>query len=50
MVKIALKVEVNKLNINKLLNVNLNYSKKVDDLDVGKSKTVLKDLKRLSGG
>ena len=45
---IALKAEVDKLNINKLANVptSLNNLKtKVDDLDVGKLKTVPVDLK-----
>ena len=44
---IALKTEVGKLNINKLVNVstNLTNSKtKVDDLDVGKLKAVPIDL------
>ena len=44
---IALKTEVGKLNINKLVNVStsLNNSKtKVDDLDVGKLKAVPIDL------
>ena len=48
---IALKAEVDKPDINKLVNVptTLNNSKtKVDDLDVGKSKIVLVDLKKLS--
>ena len=48
---IALKAEVDKLNINKLTNVptSLNNLKaKVDDLDVGKLKTVPVDLKKLS--
>ena len=48
---IALKAEVNKLDINKLTNVptSLNNSKtKVDDLDVGKLKTPPVDLKKLS--
>ena len=48
---IALKAEVNKLDIKKLVNVatNLNNLKtKVDDLDVGKSKTFPVDLKTLS--
>ena len=44
---IALKAEVDKLDINKL--TNLNYLKtKVDDLDVGKLKTLPVDLKKLS--
>ena len=48
---IALKAEVDKLDINKLVNVptSLNNLKtKVDDLDVGKLKTVPVDLKKLS--
>ena len=48
---IALKAEVDKLEINKLINVptSLNNLKtKVDDLDVGNLKTVHVDLKRLS--
>ena len=48
---IALKLEVDKLDINKLVNVptSLNNLKtKVDDLDVGKLKTVPVDLKKLS--
>ena len=47
-----MKAEVDKLNINKLVNVptSLNNLKtKVDDLDVGKLKTVPLDLKKLSG-
>ena len=47
---ITLKVEVDKLDINKLVNVptSLNNLKtKVDDLDVGKLKTVPVDLKEL---
>ena len=46
-----MKAEVDKLNINKLVNVptSLNNLKtKVDDLDVGKLKTVPVDLKKLS--
>ena len=46
----ALKVEVDKLDINKLINVltSLNNLKtKVDDLDVGKLKTAPEDLKKL---
>ena len=46
-----MKAEVDKFNINKLVNVptSLNNLKaKVDDLDVGKLKTVLVDLKKLS--
>ena len=48
---IALKPEVDKLDINKLINVptSLNNLKtKVDDLDLGKLKTVPVDLKKLS--
>ena len=48
---IALKAEVDKLDINKLTNVPTslnNLQTKVDDLDVGKLKTVLVDLKKLS--
>ena len=48
---LALKAEVDKLNINKLFSIptSLNNLKtKVDDLDVGKLKTVLEDLKQLS--
>ena len=48
---IALKAEVNKLDINELINVStsLNNSKtNVGDLDVGNLKTVPVDLKRLS--
>ena len=48
---IALKAEVDKLDINKLTNVptSLNHLKtKVDDLDFGKLKTVAVDLKKLS--
>ena len=47
---IALKSEVDKLDVNKLVNIptSLNNSKtKVDDLDVGKLKTVSIDLKKL---
>ena len=47
---IALKAEVGKLNINKLVNVPTtlnNLKTKVNDLDVGKSKTVSIDLKKL---
>ena len=46
-----MKDEVDKLDINKLVNVptSLNNLKtKVDDLDVGKLKTVPADLKKLS--
>ena len=48
---ITLKAEVDKLDINKLVDVptSLNNLKtKVDDLDVGKLKTVPVDLKKLS--
>ena len=48
---ITLKAEVDKLDINKLVNVptSLNNLKtKVNDLDVGKLKTVPLDLKKLS--
>ena len=48
---ISLKAEVDRLDINKLVNVptSLNNLKaKVDDLDVGKLKTVPVDLKKLS--
>ena len=48
---IALKAEVDKLDINKLINVptNLNNLKtKVDDLDVAKLKSVPINLKKLS--
>ena len=48
---IALKAEVDKLDINKFVNVptSLNNLKtKVNDLDVGQSKTVPVDLKKLS--
>ena len=48
---IALKAEVDKLDINKLVNVptSLNNLKiKVDDLDVGKLKTAPVELKKLS--
>ena len=48
---IASKAEVDKLDINKLVNVptSLNNLKtKVDDLDVGKLKTILVDIKKLS--
>ena len=48
---IALKAEVDKLDINKLTNVpsSLNNLKtKVDDLDVGKLKAVPADLKKIS--
>ena len=42
-----MKAEVNKLSINKLVNVPTSMNKKVDDLDVGKSKTVLVGSKKL---
>ena len=48
---IALKAEVDKLDINKLVNVPTGLNKlktKVDDLDVGKLKTVPVDLKKIS--
>ena len=48
---IALKAEVDKLDINKLVNVPTNFNNlktKVDDLDVGKLKTAPVDLKKLS--
>ena len=48
---IALKAEVDKLDINRLTNVPTslnNLKRKVDDLDVGKLKTVPIDLKKLS--
>ena len=48
---IALKAEVDKLDINRLTNVPTslnNLKRKVDDLDVGKLKTVPVDLKKLS--
>ena len=47
----TLKVEVDKLDINKHVNVSTslnNLKTKVDDLDVGKLKTVPIDLKKLS--
>ena len=47
---IALKAEVDKLDINKLVNVPTslkNLKTKVDDLDAGKLKTVPVDLKKL---
>ena len=46
-----MKAEVEKLNINKLTNVATslnNFKTKVDDLGVGKLKTVPGDLKKLS--
>ena len=48
---IALKAEVDKLEINKLVNVSTslnNLKTKVDDLNVGKLKSVPIDLKKLS--
>ena len=48
---IALKAEVDKLDINRLTNVPTslnNLKRKVDDLNVGKLKTVPVDLKKLS--
>ena len=45
-----MKAEVDKLSINKLVNVSSslnNFKTKVDDLDVGKLKTVTVDLKKL---
>ena len=48
---VALKAEVNKLDINKLVNVPTglnNLETKIDDLDVDKLKTVLVNLKKLS--
>ena len=47
---IAMKAEVNKLDINKLTNVLTSFNNlktKVDDLDVGKLKSVPADLKKL---
>ena len=47
----ALKAEVEKLDINKLNNVSTglnNLKTKVNDLDIGKMKTVPVDLKKLS--
>ena len=49
---IFLKAEVDKLHINKLVNVPTilnNLKTKVDDLDAGKLKIVPVDLKKLSG-
>ena len=46
-----MKAEVDKLNINKLVNARISLNSvnaKVDDLDVGKLKTVPIDLKKLS--
>ena len=48
---IALKAEVDKLHSNKLVKVSTSFNKlktKVNDLDVGKLKTVPVDLKKLS--
>ena len=48
---IALKAEVDKLDINKSVNVPSilnNLETKVDNLDAGQSKTVPRDLKKLS--
>ena len=48
---IALKAEVDKLDVNKLVNVSTslnNLKTKIDDLDVGKLKTVPVDWKKLS--
>ena len=48
MLKVA---EVDKLDINKLVNVPTSFNNlktKVDDLDVGKLKVVLVDMKKLS--
>ena len=48
---IALKAEVDKVDINKLTNPPTslnNLKRKVDDLDVGKLRTVPVDLKKLS--
>ena len=48
---IVLKAEVNKLDIDNLVNVSTssnNLKTKLDDLDVGKLKTVPVDLKKLS--
>ena len=49
---IALKAKVDKLDINKLVNVNIptsldNLKTKVDDLDVGKLEAVPVDLKKI---
>ena len=49
---ISLKPDVDKLDINKLVNVSTslnNLKVKVDGLDIGKSKTVPVELKKLSG-
>ena len=48
---IALKAEVDKLDINKLVNVPTSLSNlktEIDDLDVGKLKTVPLDLRKLN--
>ena len=48
---IAVKAEVEKLDINKLVNISTslnNLKTKLDNLDVGKLKTVPVDLKKLS--
>ena len=48
---IALEAEVDKLDINKLVNVPTSFNNlkaKLNDLDVGKLKTVPADLKKLS--
>ena len=45
-----MKTEVDKLNINKLLNVPTSLDdlkRKIDDLDLGKVKTVSLDLKKI---
>ena len=50
-IKVVLKEEVDKLDITKLVNVPAsvnNLKTKVDDLYIGKLKTVLVDLKKLS--
>ena len=47
---VVLKAEVDKVDINKLVNVSTsldNLKTKVDDLDFGKLKTILVDLKKL---
>ena len=47
---IALKAEVDKLDVNKLVNVSTslnNLKTKIDDLDVGKLKTVPIDWKKI---
>ena len=49
---ISLEADVDKLDINKLVNVSTslnNLKVKVDGLDIGKSKTVPVELKKLSG-